>query len=85
MVISGRVQGVWFRGTTRETALSLGLTGYVRNMPDGSVEVVAEGDSRRVDQLIAWCRRGPPHARVDGVAVTEEEPTGHESGFRVAF
>ena len=83
--VSGRVQGVFFRATTRDAALDLGLAGYVRNMADGSVEVVAEGDGRRVDELIAWCRRGPRHAHVENVAVTEEEPTGRDTSFRVTF
>ncbi len=83
--VTGIVQGVFFRGETRRQATKLGLDGYVRNMPDGTVEVVAEGNDHRVEELIAWCRKGPPHARVDDVAVVEEEPSGGESGFRIAW
>ena len=78
--ISGRVQGVFFRAEASDRARSLGVAGWIRNAPDGSVEAVFEGDGERVDSLIEWCRRGPPGARVDDVAVEWEEPRG-ESGF----
>ena len=78
--ISGRVQGVFFRAEASDRARSLGVAGWIRNAPDGSVEAVFEGDGERVDSLIEWCRRGPPGARVDDVAVEWEDPRG-ESGF----
>lgn len=65
--IEGRVQGVWFRESTRREAESLGITGYARNMNDGSVEVLACGDSDALDRLAAWLKRGPPMAQVTGV------------------
>lgn len=65
LIVRGRVQGVFFRGATVEEARSLGLTGWVRNLPDGSVEIVAEGKSATLRMLIAWAHVGPPAARVD--------------------
>jgi acylphosphatase len=76
------VQGVFFRAETRSRAESLGLAGSVRNLPDGSVEAVFEGDPERVDSMIDWCRRGPAGAAVESVDVSAEEPTG-ERGFVV--
>ncbi len=68
-VISGRVQGVGFRFATRGKALSLGLTGWVRNRPGGEVELVAEGEEAAVESLFQWLHEGPPGARVDEVQV----------------
>lgn len=84
VVISGKVQGVFFRGTTEDEARSRGLAGWVRNTPGGQVEAVFEGEQAAVEAMIAWCHRGPPAARVTGVAVTWEEPRG-ERGFSVGF
>lgn len=80
ITIRGRVQGVFFRVETRERARSLGLTGWVRNVPDGSVEAVFEGDREKIESMLAWCRRGPDLAEVDDVDVAWEEPSGEE-GF----
>ena len=66
-VVSGRVQGVFFRASTREEALRLGLTGHARNLPDGAVEVVACGDDAALAQLGRWLELGPPLARVSSV------------------
>ena len=74
--VSGRVQGVSFRWYTEEQARRLGVTGWVRNEPDGSVLVHAEGDDEAVDALVAWCRTGPSLARVSDVAVRAASPTG---------
>ena len=82
--IYGRVQGVWFRANTKEMADKLGLKGWVRNMPDGSVEAVFEGDDENVEKAIEWCHRGPPLARVDRVEVEYEEPQG-ETEFRIRY
>jgi acylphosphatase len=82
MRIRGGVQGVGFRFETRARAQSLGLSGWVRNLPDGSVEAAFEGDPERVESMIEWCRRGPHGARVDDIEVSWEEPTG-ETGFAV--
>ena len=81
--IHGRVQGVFFRAETRSRAESLGLAGWVRNAPDGSVEALFEGDPVRVDSMVEWCRRGPSGARVTEVEVLEEEAGQAERGFRV--
>ena len=78
----GRVQGVFFRAETRARAASLGLSGSVRNLPDGSVEAVFEGDPERVASMVDWCKRGPDGASVEGIEVSPEEPTG-EPGFDV--
>jgi acylphosphatase len=82
--ISGRVQGVCYRASCREQAMRLGLLGEVRNLPDGDVEAVAEGPKARIEELIAWCRRGPPGAEVAGVQVRWSEPIGEFRSFRVA-
>ena len=80
--VRGLVQGVYFRAETRSRAASLGLGGWVRNLPDGSVEAVFEGPSEQVELMVAWCRRGPVDARVDEVELDWEEPLG-ERGVRV--
>jgi acylphosphatase len=75
-VVSGRVQGVFFRAAARDEARRLGLTGWVRNMLGGRVELTASGPSTAVDNLVAWLRRGPPMARVDTVDVIAAEDEG---------
>ena len=69
LVISGRVQGVGFREATVDAARAAGVAGWVRNRADGTVEVLVQGSPDAVDRLVAWCRRGPPLARVTGVEV----------------
>jgi len=81
--IRGRVQGVFYRGSARQQARSLGISGYARNLDDGSVEVVAEGEEADVEKLIAWCRLGPPGARVSSVDVGRGPATGERRGFEV--
>ena len=80
--VTGLVQGVCYRDTCRRQAQAAGVAGWVRNLPDGSVEAAFEGPAHAVDSLVAWSRRGPAHARVADVRVTDEEPTG-EAGFAV--
>ena len=82
--VSGRVQGVFFRAETQDRARSLGLDGWVRNAPDGTVEAVFEGDPERVESMVGWCRRGPRGAEVDDVDVVREKPRD-EQGFSVRF
>jgi acylphosphatase len=82
LTISGRVQGVFYRDTCHAEARRLGVRGWVRNRPDGTVEVVAEGTRSAVGRLVAWCRLGPSRAHVTDVAIIDEEPIG-ESTFRV--
>ena len=84
MRIYGKVQGVWFRAHTKEMADKLGIKGWVRNVPDGSVEAVFEGDDESVEKIIEWCHRGPPLARVEGVEVEYEEPRGEEK-FEIRY
>lgn len=74
------MQGVFFRVETRDRARSLGLAGWVRNVPDGTVEAVFEGDCERIESILAWCRQGPALAQVDEVQVEWLEPT-NEEGF----
>ena len=82
VVVHGRVQGVFFRATTRDVARAAGVAGWVRNRPDGTVEAVFEGAPDAVDRLVAFARTGPDHARVDRVDV-HEEPTEGLRGFDV--
>jgi acylphosphatase len=82
VIIRGRVQGVFFRDSTRERAESHGVAGWVRNRPDGTVEAVFEGPREGVDALVRFSETGPQHARVEAVDVVDEEPAG-EVGFRV--
>jgi len=81
-LVTGRVQGVWFRESCRDQAQAAGVAGWVRNLADGRVEVVLEGPPAAVDEVLAWCRRGPGRARVDDVEVVGEAPVG-EQRFRV--
>jgi acylphosphatase len=78
VIVQGSVQGVFFRAEARDRARSLGLTGWVRNVPDGTVEAVFEGEEERVGSMVEWCRRGPAGARVDNVDVDWSEPEGEE-------
>lgn len=79
LVITGRVQGVWFRGSMAQEAQRLGVTGWVRNRADGSVEAMVAGTDEQVAAIMNWARRGPPNASVEQVAV--ELGTGTFSGF----
>lgn len=83
--IVGRVQGVFFRVSTRHQARQRRLTGWVRNCPDGSVELVAEGSRTACESLRRWCEQGPPGARVDQLEVAWEEPTSEFDGFEVRY
>ena len=79
VIVSGRVQGVWFRASTQEIALRLGLSGWVRNLPGGEVEGVFEGPGEVVEQAVEWCRQGPAQARVESCNVIWEPPAGEGS------
>jgi acylphosphatase len=74
ITVSGLVQGVFYRQSTKEKALELGISGIVKNLPDGNVHIVASGTSGQLDQLVQWCRQGPPRAKVTAVKVEEEAP-----------
>jgi len=82
VLVGGEVQGVFFRDSCRREAVVHGVNGWVRNLPDGRVEAVFEGDAAGVDHMVRWARSGPPRARVEHVDVVEEEPTG-ETRFAV--
>ena len=81
--VHGRVQGVFFRDTTRRMARSRGLGGWVRNTPEGTVEAVFEGPDDAVESMVRWCGEGPRGAAVERVVVTEEEPEGL-TDFRIS-
>ena len=81
--VSGQVQGVFFRDSTRERAEELGLAGWVRNMPDGRVEALFEGPSDRVREMVRWCEEGPSHAEVENVETEFEASRGDLTGFKV--
>jgi acylphosphatase len=81
-IVSGRVQGVWYRESCRRVAEELGLAGEVANRPDGTVQIDAQGPRPAVDALLRWARAGPPAARVTGVTV-EDLPPSEATGFRV--
>ena len=83
--ISGRVQGVFYRSNTRKQALDMGLTGWVRNLADGRVEAVFEGEESDIQQIIEWCHSGPKYASVDRVEVYWEEPTGEFQTFSLRY
>ena len=85
IVVSGIVQGVYYRYSTKDRADALGLGGTVRNLPDGSVEVVAEGEEAQIEALIGWCRRGPLGARVERVDVKWAEPSAGLRGFSILY
>ena len=83
ILVSGRVQGVWFRGSTAKVAEALDLVGWVRNLPDGCVEIEAQGPAPKIEEFIAWCRIGPPRASVDRVEIIEQPATASYSSFEV--
>ncbi|ABK17118.1 acylphosphatase [Syntrophobacter fumaroxidans] len=83
--ISGRVHGVAFRAYTQEAAYHLGIGGWVRNLPDGRVEAVFEGDADKVARMVEWCRKGSPMSRVTEVEVREEDFRGEFVRFEITF
>ncbi|MCG8587928.1 MAG: acylphosphatase [Proteobacteria bacterium] len=83
VVVVGRVQGVWFRESTRQRATALGIDGWVRNRFDGSVEALFEGQAAAVEEMLAFVREGPPAARVTSVDVQEQEPSSSRAGFAI--
>lgn len=83
LIVKGRVQGVFFRYETQSVGTRLGVAGWVRNRRDGSVEVLAEGDKKKLEELVKWCHKGPAMARVDSVEVSWEAPTGEFYSFEL--
>ncbi|MBY6222248.1 MULTISPECIES: acylphosphatase [Marinobacter] len=82
LLVSGKVQGVYYRASTEQKARELGLTGWVRNLPDGRVEIVAEGEPLQLKALHEWCHEGPERAVVDEVAAQELPATQEFTDFR---
>jgi len=85
VIVHGRVQGVAFRHHTCLRARELGVTGWVRNLPDGAVEGLFEGNDRAVAELVEWCRSGPPAARVDRLDIREDSYRGEFESFDISF
>ncbi len=85
VIITGKVQGVFFRASTQDEALRLGLKGWVRNLPNGSVEAVFEGDKKAIEKIISWCHEGPPWARVQEVKVKWEPYQGEFERFSIIY
>ena len=85
VLISGRVQGVFFRANACKIAVALELTGWVRNLPDGRVEALFEGEAGNAEAMLDWCRTGTPPARVDHVEVAEEAAESNFNGFDIVY
>ena len=85
LFISGQVQGVSYRASTQEQAKKRGVTGWVKNLPDGRVEAVLQGPKDKVDDLIEWCRKGPPAAKVDKVEVSWEKAEEDLKTFEIRY
>jgi acylphosphatase len=85
VTIEGRVQGVFYRASTRDQARRLGISGWVRNLPNGDVEALFEGEKGAVTAMLAWCYQGPPYAAVHKVNVAYEPFLGDQEGFRVVY
>ncbi len=83
VLVSGKVQGVFFRASTKKIAVELHLKGWVRNLDDGRVEAIFEGEKENVDKMVEWCRKGPDHAVVKDVQVRSEKYIGEFKDFSV--
>ena len=85
VIVHGFVQGVWFRQSTKDEADRLGVAGWVRNLPDRTVEAVFEGEKKKVEEIVGWCHRGPSGAEVTGVDIAWERPKGGLHGFDIRY
>jgi len=85
IIVEGRVQGVYFRACTRDAAINLGLSGWVRNRTDGSVEALIEGERTAVEKMEQWFHMGSPHSLVKMVHATEETPVGDNTSFEINY
>lgn len=85
VIIHGLVQGVAFRAYTRSQATTLGVGGWVRNLPDGTVQALFEGEKKKVEEMLAWCRKGPSGARVIKVEISKEPYTGEYEDFDIRY
>jgi len=84
-IISGRVQGVFFRMETKRAADRFGVSGWVQNLRDGTVEAVFEGDRNQIDDILAWCKEGPPRAKVTDVNISWEDYSGEFRKFDISY
>jgi acylphosphatase len=85
VIVEGRVQGVFFRAFTRDEAVRLGLSGWVRNRSNGSVEALVEGEKSRVEKMVQWLHQGSPNSIVEKVQLTEETPVGDTGTFEIHY
>ena len=85
VIISGHVQGVWYRASTKQKAEQLGITGWVRNTADGCVEAVFEGEEKKVEELIRWCHHGPPLAKIDKVEIKNQKSINGFNDFLIKY
>ncbi|HEX9020632.1 MAG TPA: acylphosphatase [Nitrospirota bacterium] len=85
VIIHGLVQGVWFRASARDEAIRIGVNGWVRNLPDGSVEALFEGEKKNVEEMIGWCHKGPSGARVSTVDIFWEPYQGEYKNFEIRY
>ena len=85
VIISGRVQGVWFRASTKQQAEKLGLTGWVKNTDNGQVEAVFEGEDEKLDEIINWCHKGPSLSKVEKVDIKKQKPTNAFDDFSIKY
>jgi acylphosphatase len=85
VIVEGRVQGVYFRAYTKDAAVKLGLSGWVRNRPDGSVEALIEGEKTAVKKMLQWLNKGSPHSLVETVHATEEPSVGDNPTFEIQY
>jgi acylphosphatase len=85
LFVSGRVQGVFYRASTRDKAVGLGLTGWVKNLDDGRVECLFEGDESALTHILEWCRTGPPGSAPEGLEATWSERRGEFRDFRITY
>lgn len=85
VIIHGIVQGVYFRASTREAAVRIGVGGWVRNLADGTVQALFEGEKKKVEEIVGWCHKGPPGARVDRVELAWETYKGEYKQFDIRY
>ncbi len=85
VIFKGKVQGVWFRANAQVKSRELGLSGWVRNLPDGSVEAVFQGPEDAVKDAIQWCSNNQPHARVDSTQISWEYPANEKQAFEILY
>lgn len=83
IIVSGKVQGVFFRASAKDKAMELGLTGFVKNISTGQVEILVEGEGSIMDQFLKWCRKGPQFSRVEDVSIEKKEFEGKHSSFEI--